>query len=148
MAMYFETEERQQELKKVLDSWVGTPYRHLSGVKGMGCDCIHFVVRVLEEIGFVPFEIPWYPRDWHMHRSDERLMDGIRKQLPHEEIGNLDDPRNGDIALFRFGRAISHAAIYFDDHIYHAVDGIGVVRTHWMEKAWHRRKNLLIRVAG
>jgi cell wall-associated NlpC family hydrolase len=145
MSYFFESEERQKKLKDVLGSWMRTPFRHWTGVKGKGCDCIHFALCVLEEFGFGPFKIPWYPRDWHLHRQDTRLLDGIRDQL-RIEIGDLNFPSNGDLVLYRFGKSASHSAIYFDDHVYHAVDGIGVIRTSWMDGFWHRRKRVLVRI--
>lgn len=142
---YFSDPERVQILKRVLDSWVGTPYRHWCGVKGEGCDCVHFVARVMEEIGYVKkgaLKIPWYDRDWHLHHCEELLFAGVKKYLVLQEVPvkNLLD---GDLLLFRFGRAMAHSAFYLDGHIYHAVNRIGVLRAPICDAKMHRcKKNL------
>ena len=139
MKYFFEPIERQQKLRQILQSWLGTPYRHWAGIKGLGADCIHFVARVLEEMGLGPFSIPRYPKDWHLNRSDELLLEGILRHLRVEDVG-FESPENGDIILFRFGKAASHSAIYCDGRIYQAVTDIGVERTDWHDRMWHKRK--------
>ena len=142
---YFQNIERQNKLKEVMEPWIGTPFRHWSGVKQGGCDCIHFIVRVLEEMGLGPFKVPRYNKDWHLHNMDELLMDGIKSHLNIEEV-SFDNPMNGDIMLFQFGKTNSHSAIYFDKHLYQAINGIGVERIHWMDTTWHKRKRLSMRI--
>jgi cell wall-associated NlpC family hydrolase len=138
MTPYFHTADRVQKFTAILESWVGTPYRHLCGVKGQGCDCIHFVCRVLEEVGFAahPYRIPAYPRDWHLHNTAELLLDGIRDQIPHREAAV---PADGDILLFRFGKTLSHSAVYIAGYIYHSLNGIGVIKTRLRGSRWQKR---------
>jgi len=121
-------DDKQEELQQELESWVDTPFRHHQGVKGTGVDCIHLVARVLEHFGFGPFRIPDYARDWHLHQEHELLRDGIFAQLDVDEIPLDEEPKNGDILLYKFGRAAAHSGIYFDKYIYHAIIGVGVVK--------------------
>jgi cell wall-associated NlpC family hydrolase len=146
---YFDSQEKQQELKTILDSWIRTPYRHWAGVKGMGTDCIHFVIRVMEETKAVnrKINIPRYPRDWHLHNTEERLLNGILKQLNVDEI-NVDCPINGDIVLFQFGKTVSHAGIFFNNHVYQAINDVGVEKIHWKEKMWHKRRRHAFRMVN
>ena len=143
---------KQEALKTALDGWMGTPYRHWAGVKGEGCDCIHFIVRVFEELGLGPFKIQRYEADWHIHNSEELLLEGLRKQLNDaplktQEFSAKDtEPMNGDIVLYRFGRTASHSAIYYDDHVYQSVNGMGVIRLRWLDKQWHKRKFIIMRL--
>ncbi len=147
MKYYFEDPERQAQLKTELDEWMGTPYRHWAGVKGEGCDCIHFVARVFEGLGFGPFKIERYPRDWHLHNFEELLMKGLRRELKNVEELPLDtEPMNGDVVLYRFGKTSSHSAIFFDNHVYQALTGMGVERRHWADKQWFRRKTMMMRL--
>ena len=148
MKWYFENITRQQELKRILSSWKGTPYRHGCGVKGAGADCTYFLLRVLEELGFGPFKIPSYPRDWNLHNADEELLKGFLKYLPCKEV-KIEDPMNGDIILFFFGKMCSHAGFYFGDLIHHCVNRSGVIETAWAgDPMWTKRKRYMMRLTG
>jgi len=130
MKYLFESIESQVRLKAILDSWLDppTPYRHRCGVKGLGCDCIHFVAKTLVELGILKWKkdlIPDYARDWHMHDTRELLKEHIERRLYGQWIPLLNF-ENGDILLFHFGKAASHAGIYFDGYVYQAIDDIGV----------------------
>lgn len=147
MKYYFEDKGKQEELSIILSEWMGTPYRHWAGVKGEGCDCIHLIVRVLEEFGFGPFKVPRYDKDWHIHNNEELLLDGFRKSsLRFDELSPSVEPMNGDVVLYKFGRVNSHSVIYFMDHVYQSINGIGVERRHWMDRMWHKRKRKIVRI--
>lgn len=120
MEYLFDSKESIARLREELESWENTPFRHLCGVKGMGCDCIHFVVRIIETFGLGPFKVPEYPKDWHLHRSEELLKRGLTSQVPHIEI-NPFDPKDGDILLFKFGRVCSHAGIFCDENVWQSL---------------------------
>jgi len=143
---YFESIQKQYELKQILDSWIGTPYRHWCGVKGQGADCIHFVARVFEEIGIKEkFKIERYAPDWHLHNTNEKLLNGIFEQLKVEDVG-YENPISGDVILFHFGKASSHAAVYFDGYIYQAINGIGVQKINWNDNMWTKRRRFGLRL--
>ena len=117
-------------------TWLGTPYHHGARVKGAGADCGQFPAAVYEACGLVPPIDPGgYPHDWHLHRDDERYLgiverhfDKVRKlpvasfQLSECAGGasiaaaqgvadRFGIPEPGDLALFRYGRAVSHGSI-------------------------------------
>ncbi|MBW2598547.1 MAG: C40 family peptidase [Deltaproteobacteria bacterium] len=145
---YFENTERQNQLKKILDEWLNTPFRHHCGVKGKGCDCIHFVARVFEEMGILSWRkglIDSYPRDWHLHNTRERLSEGIEKELKVKKI-NLSELKNGDILLSHYGRAASHAAIFFGDYVYQSIAPIGVCKTPASDRAFRRQMKFAYRI--
>ena len=87
--------------------WLGTPYHHQARVRGIGVDCAMLLCEVYEAIGLVPHIDPTpYPPDWHFHRSEERYLGWV------EKYGRkVDSPKPGDVALFKFGRCMSHGAI-------------------------------------
>ncbi|MBN2568122.1 MAG: hypothetical protein JXB42_01695 [Deltaproteobacteria bacterium] len=148
MACYFDDAEKQKKLKDVLDSWLNTPFRHRCGVKGKGCDCIHFVGKVLEEMGVFKWRkslILDYPRDWHLHRTKELLMDGILRELNVEKV-EYPDLKNGDICLFRYGRASAHAALYFDRYFYQSITDVGVRRISSDDSETKKRMTHIFRV--
>jgi NlpC/P60 family putative phage cell wall peptidase len=107
------------------ESWLGTPYHHMARLKGVGCDCLTLLVAVYHAAGVIPaIEIPYYPPDWHLHRSSERYMEGL---LAHASEVETPDP--GDVALFKFGRCFAHGTIVTQwPRLIHAWNGSGVVR--------------------
>ena len=91
-------------------SWIGTPYHPCSRLKGVGVDCAQILIGVYSAVGLVePFETGHYPRDWMLHRDEERYLEWVQKYA-HQ----VDAPRPGDIAMFKFGRCVSHGAIVTD----------------------------------
>jgi cell wall-associated NlpC family hydrolase len=88
-------------------SWLGTPYHHQGRIKGVGVDCAMLLADVYHVCGLIPHIDPRpYPPDWHFHRSQERYLGWVR-QYAHEVV----TPLPGDIAVFQFGRCVSHGAI-------------------------------------
>lgn len=167
MSFYFDDLTKQTELKRILDEWIGTPFKHHTGVKGRGCDCIHFVIKVYEELGFITLKkgmIPEYPRDWHLHNTRELLLVNIIRRAKGiayvlekgdpELIAGLGavvsdedyKPMNGDIILSHYGKASSHAAIYFDGYIYQAVNNVGVCKIQFSDKVFRRQMRFAYRV--
>jgi cell wall-associated NlpC family hydrolase len=103
-------------------SWIRTSYHHMGRIKATwqdgkiidkgGVDCATLLAEVYERAGMVPhFDVPYYPPDWHMHRSVERYLQQIL-QYAHqiEEAQALP----GDLVVYRFGRTYSHGAIIVD----------------------------------
>lgn len=140
MKYFFEDKDQQDQLRKILESWLGTPHRHHCGVKGLGVDCIHLVVKTLEEMGILRWRknlVPDYPPDWHIHNTRELLKEGLEKEVRGEWV-DLGSLMNGDIVLSHFGKAASHSGIFFDGFIYQSLDHIGVrkidVNDQWMRK--------------
>ena len=126
---YFENKEKDLELKRILDSWLNTPFRHHCGVKGLGCDCIHFAMMVFDEMGLVDskkIKVPDYPRDWHMHNTREILKEALIQYLNVVELNLNVESMNGDIILSHYGKASSHVGIVYGDQVYQSLTSIGV----------------------
>jgi len=98
-------------------SWTGTPFHHAQCVKGVGVDCAHLLIGVYSALGLVPaFKPDPYPKDWHVHRNEERFLQTVERFARPTERA-----LPGDVALYRFGRCVSHGAIVLnDDFIIHA----------------------------
>lgn len=105
-------------------TWLKTPYHHMGRVKGAGVDCGQLLIAVYSEIGLIPNIDPGhYPPDWHFHRSEEKYLGWVQKYATKTE-----KPKPGDVALFKFGRCISHGGIVVDDAaLIHAYIGQGCV---------------------
>jgi cell wall-associated NlpC family hydrolase len=88
-------------------SWIGTPYHNCADVKGAGVDCGMLLVRVFVDTGLCePFDPRPYPPDWHLHRSEEKYLGFV-----FDRAREVEQPRPGDVAVFKFGRCYSHAGI-------------------------------------
>lgn len=117
---------KQQQIVAEARSWLKTPYHHQGDIKGVGVDCLMLLVRVYHACGLIPAIDPRpYPTDWHLHRSDERYLDGIRHYCVQVET-----PQPADIVMYQFGRCFSHAGIVLEWPIIvhaHITDGLVVL---------------------
>lgn len=97
-------------------TWMWTPYRHASRVRGVGVDCGGLLYQVYGP-WFGPFkEYPNYAPDWALHKDDNEIyLDFI---LPY--VQRVDAPVKGGFTLFQFARAFSHAAIFAGEKYIHA----------------------------
>lgn len=89
-------------------TWIGTPFHHEGEIKGIGVDCAMLVRRVFLDTGVrtdAPDPRP-YSAFGHLHKHDERYVDYLAPRTRE-----VSAPLPGDIAVWRYGRAFSHAAI-------------------------------------
>lgn len=119
-------------------TWLGTPYHHRAAVKGAGVDCAQFLIEVYSKVGLAPrIDVGEYPPDWHLHRGDERYTGWVKQ---HATLTDTCAP--GDIALFQFGRCVSHAAIVVEwPVVIHAFFRQGVVYTNANDAELRGRHN-------
>ena len=97
----------RERLVEVARSWVGTPFLMGAQIKGAGVDCGRLLAAVYGESGFpVADDLGHWPRDWHLHRGEERYIEWIERYA-HQ----VDAPGAGDVVMYRMGRAFSHSAI-------------------------------------
>lgn len=97
---------REKVVEEAL-TWLGTPYHHQAQVKGAGVDCAQLLLAVYHDVGLIPkVDVGNYAYDWHMHNSEEQFLGWIQKYGKQVET-----PKPGDIALFKFGRCVSHGSI-------------------------------------
>ena len=104
-------------------SWIGTRYHHAAMIKRTdeqdgGVDCIMLLVAAGRAAGKVAkdFDPRPYPQYWYLHRDEEKYLNGIVGYC-----SRTPSPQRGDIALYSFGRTVSHGAIYLDEnYVLHA----------------------------
>lgn len=128
-----EREERERVVAAA-KTWLGTPYHHRGRVKGAGIDCLTILAETFAEAGLIPpAHIPYYPKDWHLHRDAERYLDGLFQYAAEIE----GPPLPGDIVLWRFGRCYSHGAIVVEwPMVIHAAAGRCVVLEDAEKATW------------
>jgi len=89
--------------------WLGTPYVHMGRVRGAGADCATLLCEVFERAGVIPHvALDYYPLDWYLHRDQERYLATVARYARRVERA---EPLPADIALYKFGRCVSHGAI-------------------------------------
>lgn len=116
-------EAQRQAVVAEAREWIGTPYHSAGRVKGRdgGADCLTLIILVYANAGIIPmFTVPHYAPDWHLHRNEQRYMEGV---LGHcVEIDG--PPLPGDLALWQFGRCFAHGGVVTNwTHVIHAYVG-------------------------
>lgn len=131
------TEQEQRDLVcAIARSWAGTPYHHAARLKSIGVDCGMFLAEVYAEAGVVPpVPVEPYAMQFALHQTDERYTH-IVERYAHE----VAEPQKGDVAIYRFGKVGSHAAIILDPpEMIHAYVKIGVLYGSLDDPALKRR---------
>lgn len=97
----------RQAVAAAARAWIGTRFHHRACIKGVGVDCAQFPVAVYRELALIDEPtIEPYPFDWFLHQDRERFLEVVSQYCV-----SIETPDVGDIALFRYGRTVSHAAI-------------------------------------
>lgn len=114
-------------------TWLNTPYHSGAKLKGVGVDCGQLLIAVYENVGVLnpgECEPGYYSPEWHLHRSEEKYLSWVQKYSDRVE----NNPKPGDIVLFKFGRCVSHGGIYIGDNkIIHAYINMGVIMSDMRE---------------
>ena len=129
-------------------AWLRTPYHPGAYVMGVGVDCAMILVGVFAGHSDVPadFDPRPYPSDWHLHQTEEKYLGWLR--LYADEI---EKPEPAAVAVWRFGKAFSHAAIVINDcgDVIHAYKNAGCATLgNLSETMLANRDRLLFRVRG
>jgi len=152
---YFRTEERIDRLEKELESWLGTPFKHNNGLKGVAADCIHHVAIALYNVGAIKkYNIKPYGKDWHMHKGHQRLfknfVDQAEAQGRSVEIFDpaTSEPEDGDIVLYQFGNFnMSHSSVYCRGFGYHSLtDSVNMRIPYGDEISKGSQKKVILRI--
>jgi len=93
-------------------TWLRTPWMHRGRVKGVGVDCAQFVIKAYADAGVIAdFDTGEYPRDWHIHRDEERFLTFVPRFAREIELAQIGP---GDLVLCKIGRVFSHGVIVVD----------------------------------
>lgn len=104
--------------------WLGARWQHGVCLPYIATDCGQILMSIYANIGLIEkTAIDYYPRDWSLHRSEERYL-AVVTRYAHE----VTEPNLGDIAVWKVGRTFSHGAIVVNwPQIIHADIKEGVV---------------------
>ena len=163
---YFYDDQAWDLCRKEMLSWEGTPYRHLTMVKGRGADCTLFVGAVWKSLGILEYVThDYYPRDWHIHTSLELVKNGfewhfrnaLRKGYSMIDVDNRTDFIRGDVLCFATTSTgvTNHTAIWCGywpetkekDQMFNSIDSSrrGVCRIKY-GSWWRARLTSILRV--
>jgi cell wall-associated NlpC family hydrolase len=117
------TEQREAVVTEAL-TWIHTPYRGWSAVKGAGVDCGQLLYKVYNNCNLIP-EIPDLPKDYPLfiglHRASTEYVDLVLKffrEIPESEV------LPGDLVVWRLtgSKSYCHGAIIksWPDYFIHA----------------------------
>lgn len=109
------TEEQRAKIVKETMSWIGTPYRGWSRIKGPkgGTDCGQILAGVYSNSGFLPSTVldslpKYYSLSVSQHKESTEYIDLVStymREIPEAEAGP------GDVVIYKMGFAFAHAAI-------------------------------------
>lgn len=122
------------------NTWMGTPYKHFSSVKGAGADCALFIMRVYSNCGLIEYKQPeFYANDWSLHNPTKEIFRDIVLESCHQI--EKKDLKKGDIILYKFGKMLSHGALLMDGNmIIHSESGVGVTVSNRNYSVWTNRE--------
>lgn len=105
--------------------WLGTPWFHGQSLKGIGTDCVGFIAGVGIKVGFLPSD--FILENYERIPRNNFLVKFIENILTRVE----DNPRKGDVLVFRKSGVNGHVGIYLGDGEYIHADSInGVIKTY------------------
>jgi cell wall-associated NlpC family hydrolase len=111
---------------------IGTPFRHQGRIAGQSLDCAGLVVHVAKTIGADYIDVQGYGRLPH-----KGLLESTLDAQPC--LARVDDMRQGDVLLMRFGREPQHLAICAGETIIHSYQNAGKVCEHGLTGPWPAR---------
>jgi cell wall-associated NlpC family hydrolase len=125
------TDKQRQDVLAELKTWIGTPYRGWSCIKGAGVDCGQLIYGVFRGCGLVG-ELS-LPKDYSLqvaqHRASTEYVDIVAsffREIQEEEA------KPGDLVVYKLGLAYAHAAFIVDwpNNVIQAEFRHGVSGTH------------------
>ena len=115
------------------NSWLGTRWVHGQACKGVGADCIQFIVAIFKSVGLLDkkYTTKKYNRDWALHNSESVMLNEIKNYCFDV---NLFTIKIGDIITYKYGQCQSHTAIYIGkNQMIHAHIKNGVIKSNISE---------------
>lgn len=125
-----ETTTQAQEICRIAEEWIGTPFKYGACRKGHGVDCAKLVLAVFKEAGVMDEGVypPHQHKDWAAGKDVDPNV--FRNELlKYGDPVPYDDRQPGDVITFRYRGIESHLGILVeDDCIVHAYIGKDVMK--------------------
>lgn len=109
------TQEQKTNFNNELQSWLGTKWVHNQACKGVGADCVQFIVEAVKNVNLLPksYKTRKYDKDWAMHNARSILREEIFKVADKIDTKEIQE---GDIVLFMTGRTSGHLGVYLGNN--------------------------------
>jgi len=135
------TDEQRQAIVEETKTWLKTPYRGWSRIKGAGVDCGQILAAVFIACGHIPSDtqLPaYYSLSVAQHKEDTEYIDLVEKymrEIPESEV------KPGDVVVYKLGKAFAHSAfvVSWPEQCIHAMARHGVTYTHGLNHPKLRR---------
>lgn len=116
-------------------TWLGTPYHDQARCKGVGADCIGFIVGLASE---ATGRAVTAPSNYGRYPAPAQALAGIQASGECTPIA-LADAQPGDIVYMRIAREPQHFGVLAEDGmLIHCIEGHGVVEVNFAD--WMRDK--------
>ena len=141
IAPYFSSPESAARLAAEASSWLGTPFRAHSAVRGAGVDCVLLCGELMRSLGAIDaYRFPPYALDHAKHKTASLLLAWLDASPRFARLPENDPALAGDIALFQIGRCVHHAGVLLDPRRFiHALEGPGVIISQLDDATWSKR---------
>lgn len=134
---YYRLSERRQRLSTEARTWIGTPFRENSAIKGRqgGVDCRHFLHECHVATGACPrFYMDVLPvevvRHWHEHHAVSQILAWLNAPELRGLVVRVDEddePQIGDITIIETQRAAHHVGLWCGAGVLHVAIPAGVI---------------------
>ncbi|RLC88919.1 MAG: hypothetical protein DRJ03_01370 [Chloroflexi bacterium] len=161
MESIFVDNKKYKEFETALVSWLGTPYKHFTMVKGRGADCALFVMACYKEAGVLSHvnTDDYYPKDWWRHGGGEFIRTQFVQHMDLYALqgytsiwidkGDEDEMLQGDLIGFSLSKTgiTHHCGILLANKIemIHSINHRGVVKVPY-SPWWERHRTGVIRI--
>lgn len=165
---YFANDATWRKYLRELESWKGTPYRHLQMVKQKGADCTLFIAATWLHMGILKKIVhDYYPRDWYNNGDSEMVLDHFYHHFSEhagdgftfarikekEEEFDIDQLMRGDMVCFAMNTTgiTNHAGVYVESgsmiHCHNSArKGVTISQFGHSGRYWHRHLTYVFRI--
>lgn len=106
-----------EKLRTEAKSWLGTPHRNKLCKKGVGVDCINFVLSCYIA-GGVNYKLINYDPLSGLHKFSGLIE---KELLKTGDFVKVENPEDGCILIFDEIKFSAHVGLYLDGMVYHAM---------------------------
>lgn len=125
---------------EIARSWLGTKWQHDQQIKGIGVDCVNFLMAVATEYGC---DLPPIPKNYNRISRNNEIVNYIKDNfdlLYDKDQGDLALMDSTDIAVFKVSGYSTHVGIITAPYqIIHSDNKVGRVIEHNLDGVWLRK---------
>ena len=138
---FYNTPARQVELTEAAQRWLGTPFHPHACLRGVGVDCAHLVLSILQETGAIKdWALPDYTMDGGDHRDTSLVTEWLEGNPRFQSLPEGEPALPGDLVCFRLGRVPHHVGLVIaPNRFIHAMRNYGVIQSQLDDPTFAKR---------